>query len=51
MFEFSNVFTEELPGLPPQGEIDFKIDLTLSVQPISKAPYRIALIELEELKA
>jgi len=49
--EFPDVFLEKLPGLPPQREIDFEIELVPSAQPISKAPYRMAPTELKELKA
>ena len=48
--EFMDVFHEELPGLPPQWEIDFVIDLAPGVEPVSKAPYRMAPAELKELK-
>ena len=48
--EFDDVFPEELPGLPPQREIDFRIELILSTQPISKTPYYMAPTELKELK-
>ena len=44
------MFPEELPGLPPNREIDFYIDLKPDIKPISKAPYRMAPIELQELK-
>ena len=40
----SIVFPEELPGLPPNGEIEFSIDLFPGSSPISKAPYRMAPI-------
>ena len=40
--EFPEVFLEELPELPPDWEIEFKIDLVSRTAPISKAPYRIA---------
>ncbi|GKV25054.1 hypothetical protein SLEP1_g34559 [Rubroshorea leprosula] len=48
--EFSDVFPEDLPGLPPDREVEFAIDLVPSTGPISKAPYRMAPIELKELK-
>ncbi|XP_070032825.1 uncharacterized protein [Nicotiana tomentosiformis] len=48
--EFSDVFPEELPRLPPVREIDFGIDLPPHTQPISIPPYRMALAELKELK-
>ena len=48
--EFPDVFPEELPGLPPMREIEFAIELVPGSQPISKAPYRMAPLELQELK-
>ncbi|CAN6447714.1 unnamed protein product [Victoria cruziana] len=48
--EYADVFPEELPGLPPKREIEFTISLVPGVQPISKAPYRMAPAELAELK-
>ncbi|XP_070011557.1 uncharacterized protein [Nicotiana sylvestris] len=50
MREFSDVFPEDLPGLPPIREIDFGIDLLPNTQPISIPPYRMAPAELRELK-
>ena len=48
--EFSEVFPEDLPGIPPDREIDFHIELAPGTDPISKAPYRMAPSELKELK-
>ncbi|KZV14332.1 hypothetical protein F511_43689 [Dorcoceras hygrometricum] len=48
--EFADVFPDEIPGLPPYREVDFSIELMPGTQPISKAPYRMAPIELKELK-
>jgi hypothetical protein len=48
--EFPDVFPEDLPRLPPDREIEFSIDLLSGTTPISKAPYRMAPVELEELK-
>src|SRR5262249_53447790 len=48
--EFPNVFPEELPGLPPEREIEFEIELQPGVSPISIPPYRLAPAELKELK-
>jgi len=48
--EFLDVFPEDLPGLPPDREIEFKIDLILGTAPISRRPYRMPPNELEELK-
>ncbi|XP_077225770.1 uncharacterized protein LOC143858961 [Tasmannia lanceolata] len=47
--DFPDVFPEDLPGLPPDREIEFSIDLVPSTGPISKAPYRMAPVELKEL--
>ena len=51
MKEFLDVFTDKISGMPPQREIDFTIDLVPGTGPISKAPYRMALKEMEELKS
>nr|XP_027100973.1 uncharacterized protein LOC113720231 [Coffea arabica] len=48
--EFSDVFPEELESLPPEREIEFKVDLVPGTTPISKTPYRMAPAELKELK-
>nr|XP_027124219.1 uncharacterized protein LOC113740905 [Coffea arabica] len=48
--EFSDVFPEELKTLPPEREVEFKIDLVPGTAPISKTPYRMAPAELKELK-
>jgi len=47
--EFSEVF-QEVPGLPPDREIKFAIELLPGTAPISKATYRTAPAELVELK-
>ena len=49
--EFPKLFLEELSRLPPDWEIEFKIDLLPGTAPISKAPYRMAPSELKELKS
>nr|XP_027064418.1 uncharacterized protein LOC113690624 [Coffea arabica] len=48
--EFPDVFPEELKTLPPEREVEFKIDLVPGTAPISKTPYRMAPAELKELK-
>ena len=48
--EFPNVFPEEIPGLPPQHEIDFSIELLPRSTPMSKVPYRMSIPKLTELK-
>ena len=47
--EFPDVFPEELPGLPPEREIEFCIDVVAGTNPISMPPYRMAPAELKEL--
>ena len=48
--KFPDLFPDEIPSLPPIRELDFTIELQLGTTPISKAPYRMAPIELKELK-
>lgn len=47
--EFMEVFPEEVPGLPPQREIKFTINMVLGVGPVSITPNKIAPLELVEL--
>ena len=49
--DFGDVFPEDLPGLPPERDIEFAIDLIPGTAPISLPPYRMAPAELKELKA
>jgi hypothetical protein len=48
--EFPDVFPEELPGMPPDRDIEFVIELKPRTTPIYKTPYRMATLELAELK-
>jgi hypothetical protein len=48
--EFSDVFPEELPGMPPERKVGFAIELILGTAPISKRAYRVSGPELVELK-
>jgi hypothetical protein len=48
--EFPNVFLEELLGMPPNRDIEFVIELKPGTSLIYKTPYRMATIELAELK-
>jgi hypothetical protein len=48
--EFPDVFPEELPGMPPDRNIEFVIELNPGTTPIYKTPYRMATPELAELK-
>ena len=44
------MFPEELPGLPPHREIEFAINIVPGATPTSITPYRMAPVELKELK-
>ena len=48
--DFLDVFPDEIPGLPSQIEIEFKIDLYPGIEPISIATYRMAPFELKEIR-
>ena len=48
--EFLDVFPDELPGLPPNRDVEFKIELLPGTAPISRRPYRMPPNELAELK-
>ncbi|KAA0033088.1 gag protease polyprotein [Cucumis melo var. makuwa] len=48
--DYLDVFPEELPGLPPHRDVEFAIELEPGTIPISRAPHRMALAELKELK-
>jgi hypothetical protein len=48
--EFLNVFPNDLPGMPPQRAIEFKIELQPSTTPTAKSSYRITPMELAKLK-
>ncbi|GJT43807.1 putative reverse transcriptase domain-containing protein [Tanacetum coccineum] len=47
--DFPEVFPDDLSGLPPVQEIEFRIDLVPGAMPVAKSPYRLAPSELEEL--
>jgi len=48
--EFPDVFPEDLPGLPPDRDVQFSIELKPGITPISRRAYRMAPKELAELK-
>ena len=48
--EFLDVFLDELPRLPPDRDVEFKIEFLLGTTPISQRPYRMSPNELAELK-
>ena len=47
--EYPDVFPEELPGMPPDRDIELVIDLIPGTSPIAKRPYRMAASELAKL--
>ncbi|GKD71001.1 hypothetical protein Tco_1325091, partial [Tanacetum coccineum] len=47
--DFLEVFLDDLFGLPPIREIEFRIELTPGATPVAKSPNRLAPSELEEL--
>ena len=49
--EYADVFLEEISRLPRKRELDFTIELVPGVVPSSKAPYRMNILELNELKS
>jgi hypothetical protein len=50
VYEFLDVFPDDLPGLPLDHEVEFKIELILGIAPISRRPYQRPPNELAELK-
>ncbi|GJW91503.1 hypothetical protein Tco_0169056 [Tanacetum coccineum] len=47
--DFVDVFPEDLSGLPPQRQVEFRIDLIPGATPVAKSPYRLAPSEMQEL--
>ncbi|GKA50631.1 putative reverse transcriptase domain-containing protein, partial [Tanacetum coccineum] len=47
--DFPEVFPDELPGLPPPKQVEFRIDLIPGAAPMVRAPYRLAPSEMKEL--
>jgi hypothetical protein len=48
--EFLDVFPDDLPGMPLERAIEFKIELQPGTTPIAKAPYKMSPLEMKELK-
>ena len=44
--EYKDIFLDELLGLPPHRDVDFRIELHPSTSPISMTPYTMTLTEL-----
>nr|GEW51395.1 hypothetical protein [Tanacetum cinerariifolium] len=47
--DFPKVFPEELPGLPPPRQVEFRIDLIPGAAPVARSPYRLARSKMKEL--
>ncbi|GJX81178.1 putative reverse transcriptase domain-containing protein [Tanacetum coccineum] len=47
--DFVDVFLEDLSGLPPQRQVEFRIDLTPGATPVAKSPCRLAPSKMQEL--
>ncbi|GJQ89516.1 putative reverse transcriptase domain-containing protein [Tanacetum coccineum] len=47
--DFTDVFPEDLLGLPPQRQVEFRIELVLGATSVTKSPYRLAPSEMQEL--
>ncbi|GKE14771.1 putative nucleotidyltransferase, ribonuclease H, partial [Tanacetum coccineum] len=47
--DFPEVFPDDLPGLPPPQQVEFRIELVPGAAPVARAPYRLAPTELKEL--
>ncbi|WVZ59648.1 hypothetical protein U9M48_009762 [Paspalum notatum var. saurae] len=48
--DYPDVFPDELPGMPPKREVEFRIDLIPGTRPVSIAPYRLSRPFQEELR-
>jgi hypothetical protein len=48
--EYADVFPDDLPGMPPDRDIEFSIELLPGTAPTSKRPYRMDVKDLAELK-
>jgi hypothetical protein len=48
--EFPDVFPDDMPGMPPDHDIEFIVELLPRTAPIAKRPYGMWVNELEELK-
>ncbi|GJV50112.1 putative reverse transcriptase domain-containing protein [Tanacetum coccineum] len=46
---FVEVFLDDLKGLPPQRQVEFRIELIPGATPVAKSPYRLAPSEMQEL--
>ncbi|KAI3754881.1 hypothetical protein L1987_54673 [Smallanthus sonchifolius] len=49
--DYPEVFPEDLPGLPPSRQVEFRIDLVPGAAPVARSPYRLAPSEMRELSS
>ncbi|GJZ17827.1 putative reverse transcriptase domain-containing protein [Tanacetum coccineum] len=49
VWDFSEVFPEDLPRLPPMRQVEYQIDLVPGAALVARAPYRLAPTKLKEL--
>nr|GEX49061.1 putative reverse transcriptase domain-containing protein [Tanacetum cinerariifolium] len=48
IYDFPEVFPDDLPGLPPPRQVEFRIELVPGAAPVARAPYRLAPSEMKE---
>ncbi|GKE56683.1 putative reverse transcriptase domain-containing protein, partial [Tanacetum coccineum] len=51
VWDFLEVFPEDLPGLPPTRQVKFQIDLVLSAAHVARVPYKLAPSEMQDMSA
>jgi hypothetical protein len=49
-YKFLDIFSEDLPGMPPDWDVEFNIELQPRMTPISKQPYKMTPKEFAKLK-
>ncbi|GJW18021.1 putative reverse transcriptase domain-containing protein [Tanacetum coccineum] len=49
MWDFLEVFPEDLLGLPPTRQVEFQFDLVPGATPVARSSYRLAPSEMKEL--
>ncbi|GJV11370.1 putative reverse transcriptase domain-containing protein [Tanacetum coccineum] len=47
--EFKDIFPKDSPGIPPERQVEFRIDLVSGATPISNTPYHLAPYKMKEL--
>ena len=49
--DFPDVFPEDLPGVPPERQVEFRIDLIPGATPVAKSSYRLSPVNMQELSS